>query len=380
MNKLPLLLVAAAAMLLVGCQSSTVKIDGRFVGTNAKSVYLEQTASFRQQIVDSTALDAEGNFHFEIKEGSKTPSLYNILCNGERIPLFAAAGDRLVINSAGSLVSNYTVEGSEESALVREFYQSFINAAQQLDQIAIATADTALSEAERTALVEQYSKLYYETRRAQIAFITRNKESLAAVYAIYQRLPGDRYLYNGTSDVIYYRTVAEALAPRYPESPYLKMLQSDIAQMDASSRLAAEITESTFPEIELPDMYGKKIKLSSLQGKVFLLEFWSAALGNSNVQNAELKEVYAKYKNAKTPFEIYQVAIDTSKPHWITAVQEQALPWISVSDLRGQATTALGIYNVQKLPSNFLFNKEGEIVARDIRGAELEKKLAELTR
>ena len=379
MNKLPLLLVAAA-MLFVGCQSSTVKIDGRFVGTNAKSVYLEQTASFRQQIVDSTALDAEGNFHFEIKGGTKTPSLYNILCNGERIPLFAAAGDRLVINSAGSLVSNYTVEGSEESALVREFYQSFINAAQQLDQIAIATADTALSEAERTALVEQYSKLYYETRRAQIAFITRNKESLAAVYAIYQRLPGDRYLYNGTSDVIYYRTVAEALAPRYPESPYLKMLQSDIAQMEASSRLATEITESTFPEIELPDMYGKKVKLSSLQGKVFLLEFWSAALGNSNVQNAELKEVYAKYKNAKTPFEIYQVAIDTSKPHWITAVQEQALPWISVSDLRGQATTALGIYNVQKLPSNFLFNKEGEIVARDIRGAELEKKLAELTR
>lgn len=380
MNKLPLLLVAAASMLMVGCQSSAVKIEGRFVGTNAKTIYLEQTASFRQQIVDSTALDTEGNFHFEIKEGSKTPSLYNILCNGERIPLFAAAGDRLTINSAGSLVSNYTVEGSEESALVREFYQSFINAAQQLEQIAIATADTALTEAERTALVEQYSKLYYDTRRAQIAFITRNKESLAAVYAIYQRLPGDRHLYNGTSDVIYYRTVAEAIAPRYPESPYLKMLQSDINQMEASTRLAAEITESTFPEIELPDMYGKKIKLSSLQGKVFLLEFWSAALGNSNVQNAELKEVYAKYKNANTPFEIYQVAIDTSKPHWITAVQEQGLPWISVSDLRGQATTALGIYNVQKLPTNFLFNKEGEIVARDIRGEELEKRLAQLTR
>ena len=156
MNKLPLLLVAAASMLMVGCQSSAVKIEGRFVGTNAKTIYLEQTASFRQQIVDSTALDTEGNFHFEIKEGSKTPSLYNILCNGERIPLFAAAGDRLVINAAGSLVSNYTVEGSEESALVREFYQSFINAAQQLEQIAIATADTALTEAERTALVVHF--------------------------------------------------------------------------------------------------------------------------------------------------------------------------------------------------------------------------------
>ena len=79
-------------------------------------------------------------------------------------------------------------------------------------------------------------------------------------------------------------------------------------------------------------------------------------------------------------FEVYQVAIDTSKPLWINAVQEQQLPWISVSDLRGRGSAALGLYNVQKLPTNFLIDKEGVIVARDIRGEELEKKLDELTR
>ena len=120
--------------------------------------------------------------------------------------------------------------------------------------------------------------------------------------------------------------------------------------------------------------------LSSLAGKVVLLDFWSAELGNSNVYNAELKETYRKYADAPTSFEVYQVAIDTSKPLWITAVQEQQLPWISVSDLRGRASTALTLYNVQKLPANFLIDRQGAIVARDIYGKSLEEKLDELTR
>ena len=116
------------------------------------------------------------------------------------------------------------------------------------------------------------------------------------------------------------------------------------------------------------------------EGKVVLLDFWSAELGNSNALNAELKEIYDTYRNADTPFEVYQVAIDTSKPLWITAVQEQQLPWISVSDLRGRASTSLGLYNVRKLPANFLIDKEGTLVARDIYGKTLDAKLRQLTR
>ena len=130
----------------------------------------------------------------------------------------------------------------------------------------------------------------------------------------------------------------------------------------------------------MTDIYGKKIRLSSLLGKVVLLDFWSAELGNSNALNAELKEIYDTYRNADTPFEVYQVAIDTSKPLWITAVQEQQLPWISVSDLRGRASTSLGLYNVRKLPANFLIDKEGTLVARDIYGKTLDAKLRQLTR
>ena len=284
------------------------------------------------------------------------------------------------VSATGSVISNYTVEGSEESELVRTFYQPFIAGAQNLERIAVASANRSLSEAERKTLVEQYATEYYALRRAQLEFLVEQKGSLAAVYAIYQRLPGDQHLFDGESDVVYYREVAEALAERYPESPYLIRLRGDIESMEAATRLSSQIVEATFPDLELPNIYGKKVALSSLKGKVILLDFWSAELGNSNVLNAELKELYAKYHNAATPLEVYQVAIDTSKPLWINTVQQQQLPWISVSDLRGRASTALGTYNVQQLPTNFLIDKNGTILARNLRGEALERKLAELTR
>jgi peroxiredoxin len=123
----------------------------------------------------------------------------------------------------------------------------------------------------------------------------------------------------------------------------------------------------------MPDMYGKEQSLSSLEGKVILLHFWSAAVGNSNAMNADLKEIYAKYHDQG--FEIYQVGIDTSKALWINTIQEQQLPWISVSDMKGEASTSLGEYNVQRLPSNFLIDREGNIVAKDLVGDKLEAEI-----
>ena len=256
----------------------------------------------------------------------------------------------------------------------------FVSGAQRLDNIASQFAKATLSEEDRQALVKEYTAEYYRIRREQLRFIIENKASLAAVYALYQRLPGDTYLFNGDSDVVYYRTVAEAIEQTYPESPYLQSLMGEIARMDARISLSSQITEAGYPDLELSDIYGKKVRLSSLAGKVVLLDFWSAELGNSNTLNAELKEVYKKYADAPVAFEVYQVAIDTSKPLWISAVQEQQLPWVSVSDLRGRASSSLGLYNVQKLPANFLIDKEGNIVGKDIYGKSLEQKLDELTR
>lgn len=380
MNRLTLCAILAAAVVTSGCHSSKVRVSGRFVGSEATTIYLEQVTPLATSVIDSALLDQEGGYRFLLREAAPTPMLYNLLYNGTRIPLLLAGGDRVNVSAVGNVLRNYTVEGSEESALLREFYRAYVGGAQQLDAIAARFAAPDLSEAERQALNHEYTAEYFRIRREQLRFIVENKASLAAVYALYQRLPGDAYLFNGDSDVVYYRTVAEAIEKSYPASPYLQPLLGEIARMDARIHLASQVTETNYPDLEMSDIYGKKIRLSSLAGKVVLLDFWSAELGNSNTLNAELKEIYRKYADAPTPLEVYQVAVDTSKPLWITAVQEQQLPWISVSDLRGRASAALGLYNVRKLPANFLIDSNGTIVAKDLYGKSLETKLDQLTR
>ena len=110
---------------LTSCHSSTVKISGRLVGSDCRTVYVEQETQLGQTVIDSATVDSAGNFLLKIKEEDETPSLYNLVCNAERIPLFLAGGDHVTINAVGRVLPNYTVQGSAESELLRQFYQPF---------------------------------------------------------------------------------------------------------------------------------------------------------------------------------------------------------------------------------------------------------------
>ena len=363
----------ALVMALSACQSPKVSLSGRFVGSDADMVYLEYASALEQTIIDSVKLGEDGNFALSIENVTTTPSLYYIIYNNERIPLLLQQGDNVEVSAAGNVARNYKVEGSEESELLREFNHEYISGVIKLRGIISKIAAGSLSDEERKALSEEYTKTYLDIKRKQMNFIVSHKQNIAAVYALHQRLPNDSYLFNGDSDVIYYRTVAEAIEQSYPESHYLPILRSQVARMSAQSSLLSQAKEVNFPEIKMPDMYGQEVALSSLSGKVILLHFWSVAIGNGNVINAEMKEIYNRYK--EQGFEIYQVAIDTSKSDWINAIQEQQLPWISVSDMKGEASTSLGEYNVQRLPSNFLIDREGNIVAKDLVGDKLEAEI-----
>ena len=156
MNKQTLFVSLTTAVMLCACQSSKVKISGRFVGNDAKDVYLEQVLPLTQSVIDSAVLDKDGNYRFELKGVAKTPSLYNIIYNGERIPLFLAGGEKLSLNSVGSVVRNYTVEGSKESELLRQFYQAFVTGAQQLENMGTEFA-RKLTDEERKSLIKEYT-------------------------------------------------------------------------------------------------------------------------------------------------------------------------------------------------------------------------------
>lgn len=327
-----------------------------------------------QTIIDSVELAKDGSYRFVVKNVPQTPSIYNIIYNNERVPLLLTAGESVTVGSMGSVLANYTVSGSKESELLREFNREYIAGMQELNAKVAAYAEAG--EASRNEIAQLYTAKLREIKRNQISFIIKNKSSIAAVYALYQRLPDEKYLVNSESDLIYFRTVADAVCKRYPTSPFVVTLRNDVARMEAQTSLLNTIEERDYPDIVADDMYGNKVKLSEFEGNVILVDFWAAELGNSNALNADLKSIYEKYE--AEGFRVYQVSFDTSKATWIKAVQEQKLPWASVCDFRGQASPIMGVYNVRSLPSNYLIDRNGHIVAKNIYSDALEQQLKKI--
>ena len=359
---------------LVGCRSNDASVSGRFVGLNSNMVYLEQISASGQNLIDSVALNNDGSYHLIIKDVAPTPSLYNVLYGNDRIPLLVSRGEKIELNAMGSALANYTVSGSRESELLRKFNKEYIEG--QLELNNIVQGYHKADGLERGQLSAKYNSIYRKLKRQQISFIIENKATLAAVYALYQRLPGEKFLSGVDSDLIYYRTVADAVSNSYPTSPYMLTLSNDIARMEARISLMNSIESRSYPELKGKDMYDNEVALSSLEGNVILVDFWSAEAGNSNAFNAELREIYEEYESQG--FRVYQVSADTSKAVWVTAVQEQKLPWISVCDFYGESSPMFRAYNVRKLPSNFLIDRNGNIVGKDLYSNALKKRLADM--
>ena len=130
-----------ATILCCSCSNNDVRISGKFLGLNAQDVYLEQMTASGQTIIDSVALAADGSYRFLVKNVPQTPSIYNIIYNNERIPLLLTAGESVTVGSLGSVLANYTVSGSKESELLREFNREYISGMQELNASIAAYAE-----------------------------------------------------------------------------------------------------------------------------------------------------------------------------------------------------------------------------------------------
>lgn len=362
-------LAACAALLAASCDRDRASVTGRIAGPDRHTVVLERITAAGAVSVDSAATDRKGNFRFRIDLPDCGTTFYNLKIGSDRIPLFVSPGEKITISSMYGNPNNYVLRGSRESMLVKELNDMMNAGVARLDSLSQLISSPTTDAPRRKEYIRQYGREYSRLKREQIKFIVTNCGTLAALYGLYQRLPDDKTLFNGESDIIYYRLVADSVAKYYPDSPYLAALRQQVDRSDANEELARMVSESIcnpapFPDIALPDMYGEIRRLSSVRGKVILLDFWSASLPASVLYNAELKEVYDAF--ADRGFEIYQVGTDTDRQVWINAVQQQALPWISVCDFKGLEGIAPRVYNVGKVPANYLIDGQGEIVGRDV--------------
>ena len=134
------------------------------------------------------------------------------------------------------------------------------------------------------------------------------------------------------------------------------------------------------PEISLPDPNGKEISLSSLKGKLVLIDFWATWCSPCVEEQTDLARLFTKFKNLGFTngkgFEIYGVSLDAKKPNWENVVRSKKISWVQVSDLKFWKSPVAKTYNIQELPFNVLIDGKGIILAKNLHGIDLEKAIS----
>jgi peroxiredoxin len=209
-----------------------------------------------------------------------------------------------------------------------------------------------------------YNAIVNSANEEMIEKLKKNTEMYASLMAI-QALDPDRY-----ADI--YKAVDQGLIKKYPNERNVKMFHNVVLSM-----LSTAIGQPA-PEIELETPEGKELALSSLKGKVVLIDFWASWCGPCRKEMPNVVKAYAKFKNKG--FEIFGVSLDQDKARWIEAIQKDGITWPQVSDLKQWQSSVVRQYNIQGIPYTVLLDREGNILAKNLRGEELEKKLTEVLR
>jgi peroxiredoxin len=135
-------------------------------------------------------------------------------------------------------------------------------------------------------------------------------------------------------------------------------------------------TGAAAPEFVQNDVNGKPVKLADIKGKAVLVEFWASWCSPCRAENPNLTAQYQRYKDKG--FEIIAISLDDHKDKWLEAIAHDKLPWVHVSDLKGWNNEVGRLYGIRAVPANFLLDADRKIIAMNLRGEELNKKLAEV--
>ncbi len=130
------------------------------------------------------------------------------------------------------------------------------------------------------------------------------------------------------------------------------------------------------PDIALPAVNGDTLKLSSLKGKVVLLDFWASWCGPCRTANKGLTKIYSKYR--EKGFEIFSVSLDEQKDDWIKAIKKDKVTWLQLNETGGCEERSASSWNIFELATSFLIDKEGRLIGMDLEGKELEKRLKDM--
>lgn len=346
----------------------TIKIDGTISKFQGSKIFIHHKSG--DNVVSDSAKVKAGEFQFNFK--APEPDLFWITLDRDNNPqqpaiffLFADASPLKATLKADSMGVS-TIEGGQSQKDYMEYRAIISNlvAIQQKMQTDFNQAVQANDVNMQNAIRNEYQNLNSRYINELKNFIKAHSSSPVSTYILANEL---------INPAIPIEQVVEALG-------YVDKSMADNSNYQAANKRVEAIkgTMVGYPATNFSQNTpeGKKVSLTDFRGKYVLIDFWASWCKPCRMENPNVVAAYNRYKDKG--FTVLGVSMDSNKDPWVNAIKQDNLTWTHVSDLKGWGNEVGKLYNVTGIPQNFLLDKEGKIVAKDLRGEALEQKLAEL--
>lgn len=354
---------------------------GRTVSANigagaGLTLYLDKFAGNKPVHIDSVKLDANGKGEMHPLVMPLDFYALSLSPNDMAVVILDSTESVAVEATAGKLGEPTSVTGSAHSELMYGFFKE-IKAfdAEKQELVKRINADGG-----DTGAIDRINKLNEDFYNRCRMFVNDHKGSPAVLAAV-SRL-------NIQNELPLFQQVRDALKLTIPKSEYYIGFRDQVGRMEqqavamkAQEEQMARLDNlipvgSEAPDFTQPTPDGKQLSLSSLRGKVVLIDFWASWCKPCRMENPNVKRVYDQYKGKG--FEILGVSLDREKGAWTQAIAQDGLPWKHVSDLAFWNNAAAQQYGVSSIPYTVLVDKDGKVLGKNLRGPALEEKLAEV--
>lgn len=346
-------------------------IEGNFKNKKAGiKVSLDELLPSGLKAFDSTKTDENGNF--VIKGIMKGRSFFLIRYDGGDIPVYIDSVTKFKLNIDSENKDVYEIKGSEENKRLKELVDVGRDHYKKLDALQLKYPTMPTDDSTKQIVMDEYMGIMNSRKDKLMKLISDGPASASGIFGALFMLP--------TQDVdlpAFVRTeypFFEKLDLKYAKA-YTGMKHFDLLHNIIETTGALAVGR-VLADIILPDPSGNMIKLSSMRGKYVLVDFWASWCKPCRMENPNVLKAYKKY-HAKG-FDILGVSLDDNANKWKTAIAADNLEWQHVSELKGWQSDVCKKFSVNSIPFSILVDKEGKIVATNLRGEELEAKLKEV--
>lgn len=358
-----LFLFIAVMFLFVSCDSGNkYNITGNIKGLKEAKVYLEKISGRENIKVDSTSL-VDGKFSFTGSVSS--PEMYNISVEGQRVGIkFFLENSNIEINADLQNPMNAEVVGSANQDVFVAYNEAQEESGAEFKVLrdAYKSATAKKDEAAMDSIAKVWDQKSSVVLKKNLDFVSAHSSSVAAAY-IALRL-------SYKMDVDAMQSMYDEFAPDAKQSSFAQKIKDKIEILKNCA------VGKSAPEISLNTPEGELFSLSSLKGKVVVIDFWASWCGPCRRENPHMVEIYKQYNDKGVEF--LGVSLDKNKENWLKAIESDGLVWKHVSDLKYWDSAAAKLYGVSSIPSTVVVDENGIIVAKKVFGEELKAEIEKL--